>query len=69
MIGIVVPIVKTFAGMLLSSSVKSLTSSIKSNDKVSEIFNQFAGADGDKSKGGRGKGQDGGGKGSKCQQK
>ena len=48
MIGIVVPIVKAVAGMLFSSSAKNLLSSKKSTDMVSEIFNQFAVADGDK---------------------
>ena len=67
MIGIVGPIVKAIAGIILSSSAKSSSSSKKSTDTVSEIFNQIVGADGDKSQGGRGKGQGGGGKGSGCQ--
>ena len=72
MIGIVGQIVKTVAGMLLSNSAKSSSSSKKSsdnksNDLISEVFNQFTGTGIDKSQGGRGKGQGGGGKGSGCQ--
>lgn len=50
MIGIVVPIVKAVAGMLFSSSAKNLLSSKKSTDMVSEIFNQIAWVDGDKTR-------------------
>ena len=43
MIGILVPIVKTVASMLLSNSVKNLVTSKKSNDIVSKISNQSTG--------------------------
>ena len=72
MSGILSQIVKAVAGTLLNCGAKSSSSSKKSsdnksNDLISEVFNQFTGTGIDKSQGGRGKGQGGGGKGSGCQ--
>ena len=62
MSGLLNQIIKSVSGELLSSSAKSLSSGKESNDIVSEISNLFSGKSG-------GKGQGGGGKGSRCQQK
>ena len=43
MIGIIIPLVKSAAGLLLSDSTKSLATSKKTNDIVSKISNQFTG--------------------------
>ena len=62
MIGIIIPLVKSAAGMLLSGSAKSLATSKKTNDIVSIISNQFSGMNGDEDQSGSLEDKVGGGK-------